>query len=282
MKRRLLTLGVALAGIVHAGMPAAYAQAAKGKDVTIVLGEGVDLMEPCMSTRSNIGRILLENINETLTEFDVAHNKGLMPRLADKWEQVDGKTWRFHLRKGVKFSDGSDFTADDVKYSIERAMSPKLSCETPRYFGNTKISTKVVDANTIDITGDPEQPILPLLMSIVTIVPKTTPMEFTRKPVGTGPYKMTAWNVGQNVVLERRDDYWGDKPEVAKATYVFRSDPAVAAAMVKTGEADIAPAISVTDATDKKTDHAIQTRKSSTCVSTRASRRCRTSASARR
>ncbi len=256
MKRRLLTLGVALAGIVHAGMPAAYAQAAKGKDVTIVLGEGVDLMEPCMSTRSNIGRILLENINETLTEFDVAHNKGLMPRLADKWEQVDGKTWRFHLRKGVKFSDGSDFTADDVKYSIERAMSPKLSCETPRYFGNTKISTKVVDANTIDITGDPEQPILPLLMSIVTIVPKTTPMEFTRKPVGTGPYKMTAWNVGQNVVLERRDDYWGDKPQVAKATYVFRSDPAVAAAMVKTGEADIAPAISVTDATDKKTDHA--------------------------
>lgn len=254
MKRNLMALGVAFLGIAHATSPA-FAQDAS-KNVTIVLGEGVDLMEPCMSTRSNIGRVLLQNINETLTELDIVGSKGLMPRLAESWDQQNDKTWRFHLRKGVKFSDGTDFDATDVKHSIDRAMSKDLSCETPRYFGSSKIEATIVDPQTIDISADPAQAILPLLMSIVTIVPAETPMEFTRTPVGTGPYKMTAWNVGQDIVLDRRDDYWGDKPEVTKATYVFRSDPAVAAAMVKTNEADIAPSISLTDATDEKLDHA--------------------------
>jgi len=255
MKYGLISLGAALLSVVLPAASPALAQSAAG-DVTIVLGEGVDLMEPCMSTRSNIGRILLQNINETLTELDITGDKGLMPRLAESWDQQNDKTWRFHLRKNIKFSDGSDFNAEAVKYSIDRAMSPKLACETPRYFGSSKITATVVDPSTVDVTAEPGQAILPLLMSIVTIVPANTPMEFTRNPVGTGPYKMAAWNVGQNIVLQRRDDYWGDKPDVAKATYVFRSDPAVAAAMVETGEADIAPSISATDATNSKLDHA--------------------------
>ncbi|OHV77050.1 ABC transporter substrate-binding protein [Rhizobium sp. LCM 4573] len=254
MKRSLMSLGAALLSAVHLAVPASAQNASK--DVTIVLGEGVDLMEPCMSTRSNIGRVLLQNINETLTEFDVVGDKGLMPRLAESWDQQNDSTWRFHLRKNVKFSDGSDFDAEDVKHSIDRAMSKDLSCETPRYFGSTKITATVVDPSTIDITAEPKQAILPLLMSIVTIVPSDTPMQFVRDPIGTGPYKMAAWNVGQNIVLERRGDYWGDAPQVEKATYVFRTDPAVAAAMVQTGEADIAPAISVTDATNAETDQA--------------------------
>lgn len=253
MKRCLWLIGAAFIGMAQAGVPASAQD--KSQDITIVLGENVDLMEPCMSTRSNIGRVLVRNINETLTELDISGDKGLMGRLAESWEEVNDTTWRFHLRKGVKFSDGSDFDAADVKHSIDRAMSPKLSCETPRYFSETKITANVVDPQTIDISADPKQPILPLLMSIVSIVPSETPVEFVRNPVGTGPYKMTAWNPGQNIVLERRDDYWGDKPAVGKATYIFRSDPSVAAAMVKTGEADIAPSISVVDATDTALDH---------------------------
>ena len=91
-------------------------------------------------------------------------------------------------------------------------------------------------------------------MSIVTIVPAETPLAFVRDPVGTGPYKLTQWNQGQNITLEARSDYWGQAPAVKKATYVFRSDPAVAAAMVTKGEADLAPSISAADATDAKSD----------------------------
>ncbi|MEI4472936.1 ABC transporter substrate-binding protein [Frigidibacter sp. MR17.24] len=243
---------VALAALVAAPLPA-LAQAADG-EVTIVLGENVDLMEPCMATRSNIGRIILQNVSETLTEFDVRNGTGVMPRLATSWEETAPGTWRFHLRDGVTFSDGSTFDASDVQHSFERAMSSQLTCETPRYFGDTKLSFAVVDPQTIDITADPPQPILPLMLSLVTIVPSETPMEFVRDPIGTGPYALAEWNPGQNIVLSRRDDYWGDAPAVSKATYEFRTDPAVAAAMVAQGEADLAPSISAIDATDPDTD----------------------------
>jgi peptide/nickel transport system substrate-binding protein len=247
MKRTTLLLSSALALLPFAP---AFAQ---GKDVTIVLGEDIDLVEPCMATRSNIGRIIMQNVNETLTQYDVTGGTGVQPRLAESWEDQGNGTWRFKLREAT-FSDGSAFDAADVKHSFERAMSDKLTCETPRYFGDTKLSFNVVDDRTIDITADPAQPILPLLLSLVTIVPSETPVEFTREPVGTGPYKLASWEPGQSIVLERRDDYWGEAPAVEKATYVFRTDPAVAAAMVTQGEADLAPSISAVDATNPDTD----------------------------
>jgi len=238
--------------VATTGIAPAWAQ--QKTDITVVLQEELDLVEPCMATRSNIGRIIMENVNETLTQYDVRNGQGVIPRLAASWTDQGNGTWRFNLRQGVTFSDGSAFDANDVKHSFERAMSPQLTCETPRYFGDTKLSFNVVDDHTIDITAQPAQPILPLLLSLVTIVPSETPVEFVREPVGTGPYKLASWQPGQSIVLERRDDYWGKAPAVKKATYVFRTDPAVVAAMVTQGEADIAPSISAVDATNPETD----------------------------
>ena len=93
------------------------------------------------------------------------------------------------------------------------------------------------------------------MMGTMTIVsPNTVADERTREPVGTGPYTFEAWNVGQDIVLQRNDDYWGEVPEVEEARYVFRGESAVRAAMVATGEADIAPNVAVQDATDPETD----------------------------
>ncbi|WP_182084045.1 ABC transporter substrate-binding protein [Aureimonas sp. ME7] len=223
-------------------------------DITVVLDEELDLVEPCMATRSNIGRVILQNISETLTELDTKNGGAVAGRLAESWEDRGEGTWRFKLREGVKFSDGTAFDAADVKHSLERATSPKIACESSRYFGDTKLSATVVDPGTIDIKAEPPQPILPLLMSVLTIVPEETPVEFTRQPVGTGPYVLSQWNPGQNIVLTRRDDYWGEAPKVTKSTYVFRSDSAVRAAMVQAGEADLAPSISVLEATNPATD----------------------------
>lgn len=249
MKQTSLLLASAMLAL-----PLSPAFAQEDGSVTIVLNEDIDLVEPCMATRSNIGRIIMQNVNETLTQYDTKGGEGVLPRLAESWEDQGNGTWRFNLRQGVTFSDGSAFDAEDVKASYERASSDQLSCETPRYFGDTTLSFNVVDEHTIDITAEPAQPILPLLMSLVTIVPSETPIEFTREPVGTGPYTLASWEPGQSVVLERRDDYWGEAPAVTQATYFFRTDPAVVAAMVEQGEADLAPSISAVDAVNSETD----------------------------
>ncbi|SEH26277.1 ABC transporter substrate-binding protein [Rhizobium sp. NFR12] len=246
-------LGAVLCSVLALGTGFSPAQAASS-DIKIVLPEEADLLEPCMATRSNIGRVIMENVSETLTELDVRGKQGVMPRLAEKWEQTGDGTWRFHLRHGVTFSDGKAFGAKDVKYSFDRIFSDKNICESRRYFGGMKFDVKIVDDTTIDFKVYPVQPILPLLLSLVTIVPEGTPLEFIREPVGTGPYKLSNWTPGQQIVLDARDNYWGKKPAVTKATYLFRSDPAVRAAMVQTGEADLAPSISQVEATNEKTD----------------------------
>lgn len=249
---RRLTLGALVMAGAAAGM--ALPALAADTDITIVLNEELDLLEPCMATRSNIGRVILQNVNETLAEYDVIGGRGLLPRLAESWEhQADG-SWRFHLRQGVSFSDGTSFDANDVKHSFDRAMSAEITCESARYFGGMTVEATVVDDHTIDFTADPAQPILPLLLSLITIVPAETPMEFVRDPIGTGPYEVTDWTPGQQIVLTARDGYWGDAPQVTSATYLFRTDASVRAAMVQTGEADLAPSIAQVDATNPATD----------------------------
>ena len=227
---------------------------AQDSTIRIVLNEEVDLLEPCMSTRSNIGRVTLQNINETLAFLDLRDGGGLQPKLAESWEQLDDGSWRFHLRQGVTFSDGTTFDANDVKHSFDRAMDPSITCEVPRYFGGMTVEAEVVDDHTIDFSADPEQPILPLLLTLISIVPEETPIEFVRDPIGTGPYALSEWTPGQRIVLSQRDDYWGEQPAVTEATYLFRADPAVRAAMVATGEADISPSIAALDATNPETD----------------------------
>lgn len=250
-----MRLHSALAGALLASTTIVPATAQEADtDITVVLSEELDLVEPCMATRSNIGRVVMQNISETLTELDVSGDEGLMPRLAMSWEDLGQGTWQFKLRDGVTFSDGSAFDANDVKHSFDRVFSDQITCESRRYFADTTLTLEVVDDATVNITAGPAQPILPLLASLVTIVPSETPMEFVREPVGTGPYVLSDWTAGQRIVLDRRDDYWGEAPAVTKATYVFRSEPAVRAAMVETGEADLAPQITEVEATNPETD----------------------------
>ena len=248
-----MTSRAILAGILLAGTAVGAAQAQDG-EVTIVLSEELDLIDPCMATRSNIGRVVLQNISETLTELDVRGDGGVVPRLAESWEQADDTTWRFALRQDATFSDGTAFDAGDVVHSFERASSDENSCEVSRYYEGMGMQMRAVDAHTLEVTTEDPQPIMPLLMTLLTVVPAEQGMDFTREPVGTGPYVLAAWNPGQNIRLERRDDYWGESPEVVAAEYVFRSDAAVRAAMVETGEADIAPSISALEATDPALD----------------------------
>ena len=93
-------------------------------------------------------------------------------------------------------------------------------------------------------------------MSTVTITPSEVPLnERMDVPVGTGPYIFDEYARGQYIKLSANPDYWGETPAVTGATYLFRSDSAVRAAMVATGEADIVPSIAIQDATDPAMDY---------------------------
>ena len=232
------------------------ASVAVAEEIKVVLSEEPDIVDPCEASRSNVGRVVKQNVAETLTEID-PDDGSITPRLANSWEQVDDVTWRFKLQEGVTFHDGSPFNAENAAYAINRTLDDTLDCEVRiKFFGGMEVTPLPVDELTLDIKTAEPAPILPTMMGTMTIVGPNTPMgERTRDPIGTGPYRFANWDVGQSITLEAFEDYWGEKPVIDKATYVFRGESAVAAAMVEAGEADIAPNIAVQDATNPEMDH---------------------------
>ncbi|MEO3434672.1 ABC transporter substrate-binding protein [Inquilinus sp. CAU 1745] len=243
----------ALAALMAASMAVAMPVAAQDNAITIVLPEQPDNLEPCQSLYSNIGRVLSQNVTETLTYLKVEDGT-VEPQLATSWERLDDTTWRFELRDGVKFHDGADFNAEAVAFSIDRQMSGDITCDNNTKLGGLTLETEIVDENTIDlITGEPV-PILPTLLNLVMMVSPNTPADqATNEPVGTGPYTLET-HTPEEIVLTRFDGYWGDAPAVSEARYVWRSESALRAAMVETGEADLTPDIAIQDATNPETD----------------------------
>lgn len=241
---------IAVAGLLLA-VPATKAEA-----VTIVLDTEPDQLDPCQAAKSQVGKVIKQNVIETLTEVNPADGS-VSPRLATSWEQVDDLTWRFELRDGVTFHDGSPLTSEAVAFSLERTLVESLACEAAiKYFTGAEITATPVDENTIDFATAAPNPILPTLMGSLGIMSAATPPDtITREPIGTGPYTLTEWTPGQQIVISAYPEYWGETPAVTSATYVWRPDSAVRAAMVASGEADIAPSIAVQDATDPAMDY---------------------------
>ena len=236
------------------------------KMVTVALSEEPEGLDGCNSNRSTVGRVIKQNVVETLTEID-PKDGSITPRLATSWEKVNDTTWRFELRQGVSFHDGAPLNAQNAAKAIARTMDTTsggskargtggLDCETrTKSFGDLSITGKAVGEYTLEISANKPVPILPTRMGVVSLSSPNTPTDkLVLHPVGTGPYKFKSWKSGQEIVLERFDGYWGNKPEVSGARYVWRTESAVRAAMVAAGEADIAPNIAVQDATDPGMD----------------------------
>ncbi|MCG8547228.1 MAG: ABC transporter substrate-binding protein, partial [Alphaproteobacteria bacterium] len=173
---------------------------AQKKMVTVVLSEEPEGLDGCNSNRSTVGRVAKQNIVETLTEID-PKDGSITPRLATSWEKVNPTTWRFTLRKGVKFHDGAPFNAKTAAQGIARTMNTDakggargtggLDCETrTKSFGDLKIVGKAVDEHTLEISANKPVPILPTRMGVVSLSSPNTPTDkLVLNPIGTGPYK---------------------------------------------------------------------------------------------
>jgi peptide/nickel transport system substrate-binding protein len=168
------------------------------------------------------------------------------PGLALSWAPIDDTTWEFKLRPGVKFHDGSDFTAEDVAFSVKRI--PSIPNNPSPYTGNIRsiVATEIVDAHTIRFTTDRPNPSLPGQLSNVFIVShkaaaEASPADFAsgRAAIGTGPYKFASLTTGDRYVLTRFDGYWGAKPDWDKVTFRIIPNSASRVAALLAGDVDL-------------------------------------------
>jgi len=182
-------------------------------------------------------------IYEALVSND--ENQKLQPALATSWKVINDTTWEFKLRKGVKFHDGSDFTADDVIATYERVPNVPNSPNSFAQFVRGIASISKQGDDTLVIRTKQPNPKLAFELSRVLIVPAkiaksatTADFNANKAAIGTGPYKVSSWTNGERLVLDRNDAYWGPKPHWAKAIErVIAKDPTRVAALL-TGEVD--------------------------------------------
>ena len=150
----------------------------------------------------------------------------LEPRLAESWKPIDPTTWEFKLRKGVKFHDGRGFTAEDVKFSIERIPMVAGPNPTTIYVRRVK-ETKIVDPLTIHVITDGPAPNLPNDFIRLFIVSHKAAAGLTKETAneafnsgkaapGTGPYKFVSWTPKAEFVVDRFHGFWGSKEPWAK------------------------------------------------------------------
>ncbi|MEU9795817.1 ABC transporter substrate-binding protein [Streptomyces sparsogenes] len=224
---------------------------ADGSTLRVVLTQEPPTLEPCESSTTATGVVVRSNITEPLVERDPTSGK-LEPLLATGWRQTKPRTWTFDIRSGVTFQNGQPFTAKDAAFSIDRAVNSDLACNVDGYvFGDEKLDVRAVSPTRLTVTTEKPDPIIPLRISFIEIVPRTTDTEAkVRIPIGTGPYAVSRWQTGVSISLARNDKYWGKAPAYPRATYVWRSDASVRAAMINKGEADIATSLDPMDATE--------------------------------
>ncbi|MDH3667185.1 MAG: ABC transporter substrate-binding protein [Paracoccaceae bacterium] len=179
----------------------------------------------------------------------------LMPGLATEWGPIDDLTWEFKLRQGVKYHDGSDFNADDIVCSFERA--PNVPNSPSSFATYTKGKTvEKVDDHTIHIKTASPYPLMANDVSTIPIVSSEAGCDGTTEAfnngsatIGTGPFKFVSYSPGDSIIVERNDDYWGDKPIWSKVTFKpIKSGPARVAALLA-GDVDMIEGVPTTDIT---------------------------------
>lgn len=189
-------------------------------------------------------------IYDRLVDKDAEGN--IVPSLATEWEELDEVTIRFHLREDAFFHNGDKVTAEDVKYTIERAETMPGSSSFMSAFDGA--GTTVVDEYTIDIKlHTPFAPIYNYLASARGCIVNKAEMEkigsdaYGRKPIGSGPLVFSQWTAGDSIVLTRNENYWGEKAAYSKFTARFISEAPSRAIELETGGIDVAMHVAPTD-----------------------------------
>jgi peptide/nickel transport system substrate-binding protein len=233
-RRRFLAAAGATAAATALRPGGAEAQGPRG-EIVAGLSERMLTLDPA-NHYSISATSVLRHVYDPLVE--VTNDSRFIPCLAETWTPVNNTTWRFTLRRGVKFHDGTPFTADSVVYSLRRAKE------------NTKLIKSFVyqDLDTVEKDGDfavvvkSKHPFgsLPSHLTMLGMLPASAAASeeaFFQKPVGTGPFRFASWTHGEQVKLEANRAYW--KPGIPKAeriTFRFIPELSTRVAGVRAGE----------------------------------------------
>jgi peptide/nickel transport system substrate-binding protein len=191
-------------------------------DVLVLAHEGPILSMDPQTYNDSVTWSFQGNIYEPLVTFD--GEMKITAALAERWENPNDLTWRFFLRKNIRFHNGRPLTAADVVYTIKRGLLP-TSPGTRPYLISVKSANRIDDW-TVDIITDRPNPVLLNKLTFLYIIPAGEPLEGTiEKPVGTGPYRFLNKIGTHRISLEGEDNYRRGKPPIKRVDFVTFDDP---------------------------------------------------------
>jgi peptide/nickel transport system substrate-binding protein len=240
MKRRaFLKRGAILAaGLFGPSAVRGIAAAASRNRVVVFQGVGLDSLHPYAYSGGGISGIW-QHVIEPLVEMDFSR-KEYVGVLAESWE-FQGKKWVFHLRKKVRFHDGSPLTSKDILFSIDRLINDRKSLQASNFAEVTGVEAP--DDYTVTITTkQPNAVLLERLNNRFIVSQAATEKngnQLDNYKTGTGPYKLVSWERAGNLVLARNDDYWGAKPEIKEVLFKTVKEEAARVAGLLAGQTDV-------------------------------------------
>lgn len=213
----------AAAGVNKGPVAASEGEQKSDKDTLIVAFDREPATLDPLGNNVVVKRMIDGSIFDTLLEFD--ENLTPSPCLAESWEQIDERTWKFTLRKDVKFHNGDPLTSADVLFSFKRVHDGTQGNNGASQFDPEGYETPddyTFILKTLEPWAFTEAQVCSEALSIVPekVVTDMGDDAFGRAPVGTGPYKFVSWTAGDNITVERNDDYWRE-PSILK-TIKFR------------------------------------------------------------
>jgi peptide/nickel transport system substrate-binding protein len=240
-----LALGLMLAGpaLVQAAKPLVHGAASEPRS-----------LDPYFHSETPTNS-MNSNLYDGLVSFDSELN--VIPALAEKWENPDNLTWVFHLRKGVKFHDGSPLTAEDVAFSIKRCQTwPKSGFKSTV---NQIKAVEVIDPYTVKITtfnpfGILHRKLAQLNIMCKAYVEKLGDDAQADKPNGTGAYKLKEWIKGDHLTLVANEDYFRGPAKIKEIVLRPLTNDATRTAALLSGEVDVIDDIPVLDVARIKAD----------------------------
>ena len=242
-RRDFLQFSITAAGISALGMPA-FAQNG-GKDLVIAYNTGLPSWDPTTgpsAVNPKLQALYLSVFDRFIQqEPDLSFSPGLLT----EWGFTDdNKKVRMVVREGVKWHDGSDLTAEDVAWSLQRAGDPATG--NPGQFVWKNLANFKVDGNVVTADVVQFEPTIFKWMAFLTgyVLPKAYYEKvgaegFEKAPIGTGPYKLDAYERGAYMRLVANEDYWGGKPAFETVTIKFVPDAASRVAEIESGNAQV-------------------------------------------
>ncbi|EHK76596.1 ABC transporter periplasmic protein [Sinorhizobium meliloti CCNWSX0020] len=254
--RNLLLAGVCAAALM--GNPALADDIKQGGEMTVTYKDDVSTLDPAIGYDWQ-NWSMIKSLFDGLMDY-VPGTTELRPDLAESYEiSEDGKIFTFKLRKGVKFHNGRELTAQDVKYSIERVVNPATQSPGAGFFATIKgveeasagkggelSGITVQDPHTIrfELTRPDATFLHVMALNFAHVVPKEEVekhgADFGKNPVGSGAFKLAEWTLGQRLVFERFTDYWNEGlPKLDRITFEVGQEPVVALLRLQNGEIDV-------------------------------------------